>query len=184
MQPILKIFGKSQVRILRPGEYEALRNTLKPNQAIMLDGLLLTGLRYVEACRLQDHAEWVEGKFIHVPTLKVKAKQKERWVRLSNYAQQQIPLFLKGAKLPGRATFDKSLKRWAQKAGLNPAGLTGKTTRKTWESWLMFYFGESQKSSILLSQGHNAVTSLDHYINLPFEDVDRSTMRKWLEGWI
>ena len=183
MQAILKVFGKSQVRILRPAEYEAIRLVLQPAQAIMLDGLLLTGMRYVEARRFQNHQEWLDGKFIHTPSLKVKAKQMERWIRLSNYGQQVIPLFLKGAKLPGKATFNANLKRWAMKAGLDQVGLSAKTTRKTWESWLMFCYPERQVN-VVQSQGHNTLTSTEHYINLPFVDEDRSVMKKWVEGWI
>lgn len=183
MQPILKLFGKSQVRILRPAEYETIRSGLQPAQAIMLDGLLLTGMRYVEARRFQEHPEWLEGKFIHTPTMKVKAKQKERWIRLSNYGQQVIPLFLKGARLPGKATFNTNLKRWALKVGLDQAGLSAKTTRKTWESWLVFYYPERQ-INVVQSQGHDILTSIDHYLNLPFENSEKFAMQKWLEGWI
>jgi integrase len=149
----------------------------------MLDGLLLTGMRYVEARRFQASPDWLEGKFIHTPTLKAKAKQTERWIRLSNYGQQVIPLFLKGAKLPGKATFNANLKRWARKAGLDHVGLSAKATRKTWESWLMFYYPERQ-INVVQSQGHNTLTSLDHYLNLPFENAEKATMQKWLEGWI
>ncbi|MEM4150965.1 MAG: hypothetical protein QXO39_07005 [Conexivisphaerales archaeon] len=183
MQPILKLFGRSQVRILRPAEYEAIRSVLRPEQSIMLDGLLLTGMRYVEARRFQQHPEWLEGNFIHVPTLKVKAKQKERWIRLSSYGQQVIPLFLKGARLPGKATFNANLKRWAKKAGLDQAGLSAKTTRKTWESWLVFYYPERQ-INIVQSQGHDTLTSINHYLNLPFESSEKEAMKKWLDGWI
>ena len=183
MSAILKLFGKSQVRILRPAEYEAIRQVVKPDQAIMLDGLLLTGMRYIEARKFQQHAEWLEGKFVHVPTLKVKAKQKERWIRLSNYAQQTIPLFLKGTKLPGKATFDKNLKRWSQKAGIDSIGLCAKTTRKTMESWLVFYYPD-RIVNIMQSQGHDTLTSLEHYLNLPFDNADKEAMKKWLDGWI
>jgi len=183
MDAILKRFGKSQVRILRPAEYEVIRKVVKPDQAIMLDGLLLTGMRYVEARRFQQHPEWLERTFIHVPSLKVKAKQKERWIRLSSYAQQVIPLFLKGTKLSGKATFDKNLKRWAQKAGIDPIGLCAKTTRKTMESWLVFYYPD-RIVNIMQSQGHDTLTSLEHYLNLPFDNVDKEAMKKWLDGWI
>jgi len=183
MDAILKRFGKSQVRILRPMEYEAIRKAVKLEQAIMLDGLLLTGMRYVEARRFQQQPEWLERNFIHVPSLKVKAKQKERWIRLSNYAQQTIPLFLKGTKLPGKATFDKNLKRWSQKAGIDPIGLCAKTTRKTMESWLVFYYPD-RIVNIMQSQGHDTLTSLEHYLNLPFDNTDKEAMKKWLDGWI
>jgi gamma-glutamylcysteine synthetase len=59
-KPILK----SGVRILRPAEYEQLREgavTLE-NQT-RSDALLLTGLRYIEAKRLQTNPKRVVGRF-------------------------------------------------------------------------------------------------------------------------
>src|SRR5436853_6917907 len=63
-KPILK----SGVRILRPAEYEQLLEgaaTLE-NQT-RSDALLLTGLRYIEAQRLQTNHKWVDGRFILLP---------------------------------------------------------------------------------------------------------------------
>ena len=59
---------------------------------------------------------------------------------------------------------------------LDPIGLCPKTLRKTWESWLVFY--PRHIHLIFLSQGHNNLTSLQHYINLPFTEQDRKEMRK------
>jgi len=59
-KPILK----SLVRILRPGEYKPLREgagTLE-NQT-RSDVLVLTGLRYIEAQRLQTNPGWIDGWF-------------------------------------------------------------------------------------------------------------------------
>ncbi len=77
-QPIIK----GSVRILRPSEYERVREgaEILDNQT-WLDALLLTGLRYVEAERLQDHPDWIDGRFVHLPDYaqkKVKRKQSER----------------------------------------------------------------------------------------------------------
>ncbi len=61
-KPILK----GGVRILRPAEYDLLREGAKTleNQT-RLDVLLLTGLRYIEAQRLQGNPDWLDSKFIH-----------------------------------------------------------------------------------------------------------------------
>ena len=77
-QPIIK----GTVRILRPSEYEKLREgaEILDNQT-RLDALLLTGLRFVEAERLHEHPDWVDGRFVHLPEYaqkKVKRKQRER----------------------------------------------------------------------------------------------------------
>src|SRR6267143_3558606 len=94
-KPILK----SDVRILRPTEYERLgegARTLE-NQT-RSDALLLTGLMYVEAQRLQSNPDWVDGRFIHLPAFaqrKIRRKQKERWVRLSSKGVSRRPYFFK-----------------------------------------------------------------------------------------
>ena len=58
-KPILK----SGVRILRPAECELLREGARAleNQT-RYDALLLTGLRYVEAQRLQSNPDWLDGR--------------------------------------------------------------------------------------------------------------------------
>lgn len=181
--PILK----GGVRILRPCEYELLRKGAKKvENQVRLDALLFTGLRYVEAQRLQRHPQWFDGEFIHLPRLaqrKVKAKQRERWVRLNPQGRQTLLFFFKAPPLPSWKAWTLNLKRWAERVGLNPVGLSPKTTRKTWESWLVTYYPQ-HIVQIFLSQGHTELTSLEHYLNLPFTEVDKLEMRKWVEGWI
>lgn len=191
LKPILK----GGVRILRPREYEALRGAAaRPvkrgerhlQNATLLDTLLLTGMRYVEAQRLQRHPEWFDGNFIHLPSeaqLKVKCKQRERWIRLSSMGKAVLPYFFKTRPLPSWKAWTLNLERWAELAGLDPAGLSPKTTRKTWESWLVTC-NPQHLALICLSQGHTEMTSLQHYLNMPFTEVDRLEMRKWVEGWI
>lgn len=183
LTPILK----GGVRILRPCEYELLRRGAeKLANQVRLDALLLTGLRYVEAQRLREHPEWFDGKFIHLPEyaqLKAKRRQRERWVRLNPQGQQILPFFFKGPPLPSWKAWSEALRRWAARANLDPAGLGPKTTRKTWESWLVAAYPE-RITEIFLSQGHTELTSLKHYLNLPFTEVDRLEMRKWTLGWI
>lgn len=73
-KPILK----GGVRVLRPAEYEQLRQgagTLD-NQT-RSDALLLTGLRYVEAERLQNNPDWVDGRFMHLPRIHAEEGQEE-----------------------------------------------------------------------------------------------------------
>jgi len=37
---------------------------------------------------------------------------------------------------------------------------------------------------VFLSQGHSEMTSLTHYLNLPFTEVDRLQMKDWVLGWV
>jgi hypothetical protein len=181
-KPILK----NGVRILRPEEYEALRTgagSLK-NQT-RLDGLLLTGLRYVEAQRFQDNSDWLDGRFVHLPASaqrKARRKQRERWVRLSDRGVTVIPYFLKGETLPSWKAWTQDLKRWAINGSIDAASLGPKTTRKTWESWLVSSHPE-RALEILLSQGHTIAVSLNHYLGLPFSSSDREQMQEWVAGW-
>jgi len=148
---------KGRVRILRPAEYEQLRKgaeTLE-NQT-RADGLLLTGLRYVEAQRLQNNPDWVDGRFVHLPEhsqKKVRRRQKERWVKLSSKGVSILPYFLKTTPLPNWKAWTQDLRRWAARSAMEPEGLGPKTTRKTWESWLVASYPE-RALEIFLSQGH------------------------------
>jgi len=176
------------VRILRPWEANALiRAIKKPDYQIMFKALLFSGMRYVEMQRFQRHPEWFDGKHIHLPreaVKKAKRKQKERWVRLNPRGEEVISAFLRLNKsLPTWQTWRENLRRWGESAGLDPVGLSPKTTRKTWESWLAFYYPQ-HLHLILLSQGHTALTSIQHYLNMPFTERDKMEMREFVEGWV
>ena len=89
--PILR----NGVRILRPSEVRLIVNEIKPDYQIMFKTLLLTGMRYVEAKRFQNHPEWFEGDFINLPNsamLKQKAKMSERSIRLNKLGRMLIVL--------------------------------------------------------------------------------------------
>ena len=182
--PILK----NHVRILRVNEYEILREKAKTLQnRTRLDTLLLTGLRYVEAQRLHDHPDWFDGNFLNLPDYavkKAKRKQKERSVRLNPRGLSVLPYFFKGKNLPSWKSWTEDLKRWALRANIDPTGLSPKTTRKTWESWLVCTYSEKHPYDVFLSQGHTEATSMRHYMNLPFTPEDRLAMQRWVTGWI
>lgn len=163
----------------------AFRSRLKLDAVTWLDTMLLTGLRYVEAQRLQGNPDWFDGRFIHIPEMKLfrVRRQRERWVILNPRGRAVVPYFLyKTKKLPSWRGLSDNLKRWAKAAGLNPTGLSPKTTRKTWESWLVAIYPHLTVA-ILRSQGHTTRTALDHYIGIPFTRVDRLEMLEWVEGW-
>ncbi len=186
MKPILK----SGVRILRPQEYEALRDAVpKIHHQIILDTALLTGMRWVEIERFYAHAEWYDtkGGYIYLPpeaSQKRKRKMKERYVYLSSRGKAIVPLFLKmEGKVPSRITWNENLKRWAERAGLDPVGLSAKSTRKTWESWLVATYPD-RVLLIAMSQGHTEMTAMQHYLNLPFSSEERLHIREYTGGWM
>ncbi|MBC7114958.1 MAG: site-specific integrase [Archaeoglobi archaeon] len=176
---------KRPFRILRPLEYEMLKQGARSKEnRLNLDVLLLTGLRYEEARRLQEHPEWFDGNFIRIPEMKKKRKrrQRQRWVRLSLMGKTVLPFFFENKPLPDPHVWMENLIRWARRASLDPAGLGAKTTRKTWESWLVFCYPERQ-IEIIQSQGHTLLTAIQHYTNMPFTEDDRRRMEKYVHGW-
>jgi integrase len=146
--------------------------------------LLHTGTRYAECQRLKDHSAWFDGNFIHLPSMKIKAKQKKRWIRLTPQGKEIVKQYLYlEFQLPTNVTWNENLQRWATNAGLDPVGISAKSTRKTWESWLAFYY-PTQHLQIVQSQGHDARTAFNHYLNMPFTDEDKMQMKEFVEGWI
>jgi integrase len=183
MQPIIR----RKVRILRPFEYELLQTGLKPLERIQFEGLLFTGMRYIEAIRFQEHPEWLDDKFIRLPEGSVKKKKTEfdeRTIILSNMGRKRVPFFLKdNAKLSVRGSWDWILKERAKKVGLDPKGICAKTTRKTWESWLIDRY-KNNTDLIAGSQGHTGTTQTKHYLGLGFYPEDSKGMERYVKGWI
>lgn len=175
------------VRILRPKEYEAVLSCCtKPHHRTMLQTLLYTGMRYIELQRFQKYPSWFTGDFIHLPRMadrKVKRTQPERWVRLNQQGKMIVEYFRQVKEpLPAYQNWRDNMKRWAERAGLSSEGMGCKTLRKTYESWLMFYY-PGYMADITLSQGHDTITSIKHYLNMPFTEVDNLQMKNYVEGW-
>jgi len=125
--------------------------------------------------------------FINLPRVAMKKKkqvQKERSIRLNKNGADKVALFLElGKKLPTYVTWRENLVRWAKNVGLDTSGLSVKTTRKTWECWLVYYYPHVT-ANIYLSQGHTQMTALHSYLNMPFTDQDRKEMEEFVGGWI
>ena len=175
-------------RVLRPKEWRALLTGCpKIEYKTILQTLLYTGMRYVELQRFQRNPQWFDGEFVHLPeeaSRKVMRTQKERWVRLNNQGRMMVQFFITvKTSVPTYVSWNANLKCWARRAGLDDVGLSVKTTRKTWESWLMFYYPQ-QMPLITLSQGHTQLISLQHYLNMPFTEADRIEIRNFVEGWV
>ena len=179
---------KFKVRILRPYEYKLLlKGCGKPELRTMLQALLYTGMRYIEMKRFQKYPSWFDGnQFIHLPkdaVHKHKRTQMERIVRLNSQGKLIIEYFNQLRRpLPSYQSWSENMKCWARRSGLSEIGLGSKSMRKTWESWLMFYY-PSRSMEVALSQGHNTVTSLQHYLGMPFTETDRIQIKEFVEGW-
>ena len=184
MQDYADIIKFKNTRILRPYEARKLIDVIpKVEYVDKFEALLYSGMRYIEVCRLYKNPQWFNGQHIHIISKKKKATIPERYVHLNQQGRSAVKHYLDSDNpLPDYTTWRENLKRWASKAGLYPDYLSPKTTRKTWESWLVWYYPE-KIATIFGSQGHNELTALRHYVNLPFNTRDKEDMKSFVEGW-
>jgi len=183
----IDILHLSNCRILKPAEVtKMIRAIPKVAYVDMFEALLYSGCRYIEMQRVYKHPEWFRDKFIHLTkegSRKKKATISERYIHLNQAGISAIRHFLDGNKnLPTYKAWRENLVRWAKLAEISPDMLSPKTTRKTWESWLVWYYPE-KIATVFGSQGHNELTALRHYVNLPFTSEDKIDMKRYVEGW-
>ena len=86
---------KQGAQILNAQEYVKLRSKMNPQHQLIFDGMLFTGMRITEFWRFIENPQWYHSdrQFIDLPRgsiLKVKAKQKDRTVLLSNIGNRAI----------------------------------------------------------------------------------------------
>lgn len=175
---------KGDTRILRPWEFRKLVDAIPKNyHKDQLETLLYTGMRYHELQRLYNNPQWLVSNSIKMHSGKPKSVYPERFIRLNPQGLRSVTYFLRGKKLPNYSTWDENLKRWAKYADLDPTGISIKTTRKTWESWLVTSY-PNQIEYIFLSQGHDSTTALKFYLMIPFYPQDKQDMKFYTDGWI
>ena len=176
-----------EIRILRPAEITKLINAIpKDKNKVKFETLLYTGARFSEIKELYNNPRWFKGNGLQIPNSKYLARkrQKTRNIRLNPQGERTINQYFRCEKgLPTLQTWDENLQRWCEKAGLNSEGVSAKTTRKTWESWLIMFYPE-RILNIFQSQGHSQVTALEFYVNLPFTKDDVTQMTSYVDGWI
>lgn len=184
--PMLRQFGKSkqEIAILKPEEMkQLLKHIPKYKHQIQIKALLYSGARYVELKRLYNNPEWFDGKFIKLNAGKPQAQMTQRYIHLNPQGREVISSFINlKSNLPSYATMDENIKRWCNKGGIDSKGVCSKSFRKTWESWLVYYYPYLQMS-IMMSQGHTSTTSITHYLNLAFTEEDKIYMREFVDNW-
>lgn len=179
-----KIF-KGDVRILTPNQFKAIYDAIdKHEYKDKLEAELLTGMRYDELRRLWKRKEQYNGTSIYVASGKKKSKQAERHVQLNNQGKRAVEYFLRTKKnLPSREAWNENLKRWCKKAGIDSDGITTKSMRKTWESWLAVKYPNNW-GHIFLSLGHTDKTAMQYYLMCPFSEEHKQGMNYYTDGWI
>ena len=182
-------------RILRPTEYKSFKRAIPKNiYRTMFDAIFATGMRYAEFEIFSKHPKWFNEneQKIYLPKMaikKKKVKRNQRWIRLSDWGAQQISSFFNSnTDVPSRRTWYENLQRWGESSEIDTEGINVKMTRKTWECYLIEYYGnkrgEDNLSQILLSQGHTRETAINHYWSQPFSKKDVEGMIFMLEGWL
>jgi integrase len=89
--------------------------------------------------------------------------------------------FFSSRKPPVESVWNRDLRKWAEIAGVNPYGISAKTTRKTLESWMIA--GGMVESTVCLRQGHTNLVSMKHYQELAFADDELRDIKKQLTAW-
>jgi integrase len=177
-----------EIRILTPAEYQKLRAVIPMDRhKTLLDILLITGMRYIEVQRLWNNRLWYIEKenIIHLPEegqKKAKRRQLERAIHpLPSMFSYLMKEFFASRKPPAESVWNRDLRKWAEMAGINPYGISAKTTRKTIESWMIK--AGVLESTVCLRQGHTTLVSMQHYQGLAFSDADTRDIIKQLSEW-
>jgi len=172
------------VRIFRPWEFRSLVRAIPKNEyKDKLEALLHSAMRYKELQWLYQNPARYRGDHIHVKNAKSKVKQAYRYVHLNLQGQRAIENFLRSpTNLPTYQSWGENLKRWCIKANIPPDYACAKSTRKTYESWLVISFPH-KTMEILSSVGHQESTALKHYLMFPFTKQDKQEMMYYVEGW-
>lgn len=173
--------GIMKTLILRPKEFKEIIKGCDRRHQIMFSALLFTGMRYEEMLRFREHREWFDGQFVHLPAgmgeKKALRVDPERWIRLSYRGREAIESLF-DIELPTIQSLNSYVRY-----NFHIPHFSMKTFRKTYESWLVYYF-QGKEVHIAQSQGHDTFTQFRHYLNLPFTDDDKSDMKEFVEGWI
>lgn len=191
------VLACSGSRILPPAEAAAIRSVIaKPSSCALFDLLLYTGLRFAEVRQLvTDPSIFDEDRgILTILNMKPRATAPVRIVLLSDRGRAAVQTFIDlGAKVPGsHNAWHQNLIHWSRAAELtalpsskatgNPTGIRVRTTRKTWESWLLAACPD-RLIDIALSQGHSETIAIRHYGNLAWTPDEREAIRAEVVGW-
>lgn len=153
-------------------------------------------MRYKEVLSLKEDSIGFDPsrKMIKVRSGKKTSTYSERFVRLTEDGVNAVHDFLNDERTdyPSTSVLMMDLVTWGRRAYLSPApelegmimtgaiagyernnvyGLSVKTFRKTWESWLAASYPDIIEW-ICLSQGHTSKTSMAHYLGVPFTSFE------------
>lgn len=178
---------KHKIRILTPYDYDLYVSKIDKDYLRTIFNIAFwSGMRYVEVQRLYENPEWVlkERKTIYLPReaqKKVKRVSPERYIPIPPQINGELAYFFKNTKPPVIKVWNDDLKRWAAKSGMSVIGISPKMTRASIESWM--YQAGIEVGNICRRQGHDRLTSLNHYMAIPFTEAEKIEIKKRLSGW-
>ena len=184
-------------RVLTPEEVSSIRRVIsKPSNQALFDLMIYSGLRLEEVRQLVDCPGIFDEErgSIVIRSGKAKATQKTRNVILSDKGVEAVRAFLQAPKMPATSSaWQTNLIRWSKIAGISPLpdrsgeggnvyGITVRTSRKTWESWLITAY-PNRAVEIAMSQGHTESIAIKHYLNCNFTKEEKSGILDEVHGW-
>lgn len=172
--------------ILKPAELKMIIASIpREKSRVKFEAALYSGMRYSELMALKKHKEDFNAhdKSILVRSKKVKTKTPLRYVHLNDLGVRAFQRIISDKLwFPSRTTWDENLKKWAVLAGVDPAGFSAKSLRKTYECYLVVKYTKLIEQ-IFLSQGHVRDVALKHYLSFSFSDQDILEMDEYVRGW-
>lgn len=180
----------SRIRVLTPQEYDALAAAISKDYLHTLFNVcFFTGMRYIEVQRLHANPSyWLRSRNVifldRAAQKKVKRTTPERWIPVPPQLQGELPYFFTNRVPPTIQVWGRNLQRWAAAAGIGDLGIVPKMTRASIETWM--YTAGVPMNEICLRQGHDKLTSLNHYqaIAQAFTAQEVAEIKHRLAGWI
>jgi len=198
----------SGTRVISPQEVDQLVQVMQPDHRNLFRVLLYTGVRYSELNQLIENPALFdeERASIVIASTKSKAVHPRRRVLLNQHGIDAVKCWLANPYYVSPGVWNRRMQDYAKQAKLvalpeydryvcvdranrlfrqvrdNIWGINVKSTRKTWESWLVSAHRD-KAVEILRSQGHSDQTALDHYINVGFIKAERERIAEQVSGW-
>jgi len=188
-------------RVFTPDEVSAIRLQIQdPRLRALFNVMLFTGMRFSEIKQLIEQPDRYrpDRKIIRIKSTKAAAKRKERTIYLNALGARAVEEFLQDPYLVTLSTWKRDMQQWATRAGLaqlaqyeqtrmyagsekmikyNPCGINVKSTRKTWEAWLIAVYSDKLEM-VQAVQGHSDTTELEHYMTIGFTRDEQKQIKE------
>lgn len=176
-------------RILTPAEYHTLLNAIpKPHHRTMFLVCFWSGMRYIEVQRLHANPDWwsPERRSIHIPESGCRKGARRVLERLitptPSPLESELSQFFQNDAPPVQKVWNHNLQRWMQRAGLDPDGISSKTTRKSFEAWLIT--ARVPFDEVCLRQGHDQLSPLMYYLKLAFTKQETEEIKRMVKSYV